>query len=404
MLSMVAVILLILAAGAYSLFRTLPTRPGINEVSNPDGIVNLSFTPNPLSVEPDSEHDLTLNLDTGGELATGVSVVIDYDPSLLTVLSVTRGDFFTNSLSDATIENGQIKFTYVVAPDSGGIEGSGTVALVRIKSSSVDSRLSFSSQTMATVISRQTNALKTASDAVITVVAVEPSTEPSTKPSSEPSAEPSTSAAPTYGKATLRVASDPTCTNLALAWDKVANAPGYYLDLSETHNFTNYKSSPRLSSDKSSYTFIGLKHNTQYYARITLASIPNFPQHSAILEVRTKDCSSTNPEDTNSSTTTPSPSPSPTPSPTPAPTKKPNVLSNLISNFTKSSTSKTSPSPSPSVSPQPSPSTLSGSLNDIFGESPQALNEPAKSNLNFFQKVILGWKAILQDIFGISLK
>lgn len=398
-----------LILGGFLLLRQPSQQISINEVNNQEGSIVLALSPAALELAPNTESTLTLSIDTKGSRVSGVAVELDFEPNNLQVLEVNQGSFLANTLSSPKITGGQVAFTFAAPPDSGGIEGTGTLATIKIKSSAESARLSFTTQTQAYAVEHPTNWLKSASDANITVNSALPSASPSILPSPDPSspadsADPADSANPiTYNKTSLKLGGDPTCTNLSLAWDKVSNAPGYHVDISESANFTNYKSSGKLASSKSTHTFTGLTHNTRYYARITLADIPGFPQFSQAFEANTKNCSSNNTSGT-SSTPTPDPTnaPAPTPSPTPSPSPTPkSLVQKIISGFSKSPSPKPSPSlqPAPSLAPPASPSPFDGSLNDIFTETP--LNSIADSSEpGLLQKILLGWSAIFQRLFG----
>lgn len=104
---------------------------------------------------------------------------------------------------------------------------------------------------------------------------------------------------------------------------------------------------------------------------------------------------------------TPSPTPTTTPAPsqavaaTPAPTKK--SISQAINNLVKPK----SPSPKPSVLPSPSPLASFvpaspadfGKLNDIFTSPTPTIAPAATAPPTFFQKIFLGWKALLLRLF-----
>ncbi len=341
-----------------------PTSPiHINEVRYETGSVDLSFSPTTLELDPNTTQDLTLTINANNSLVNAVVVELEYDPATLTVNSITQGDFLSNTLSSGTIADGKLRFTYAAPPDSGGIDGFGTLAIISITSSNVDSILSFNTQTQAVVAESNSNALHTATDSFITITSVNDSIND-------------------YPTTSLTLAANPTCTNISLSWDPIKNAPGYYLDLSTTDNFTNFNSSNRLSGSTIRHTFTNLSDNTHYYARITLASIPNFPQFSSIFQVNTKDCSIA---DNNNQNNTPTPIPTSTPIITPTPSSTPLPTQTSLIDTT----------------PQSNQPNFTGTLNDIFDSKSQDQDVPPTNNPGFFQRIFLGWRAIFNRLSSI---
>ncbi len=126
------------------------------------GSINLFFDPPTASLQLGSTIDLNLKISTEGSTkATGVTVDLAYDPSLIQIVSVTRGDFFSSALEDADIVSEGVSFTYVTPPSSGGRSGSGTVATIKVKSLKPgSSNISFRPGTVATAYAVEGNTLK----------------------------------------------------------------------------------------------------------------------------------------------------------------------------------------------------------------------------------------------------
>ena len=390
----IALTLTIVAGFGYSSYQPAVI-PRIAEVSHSTGTVNLALSPATINIDPNTSQDIIVTINSDNNHTTAVAVELEYDPTTLTVNSITQGDFLSNSLSSAKIEGGKVKFTYAAPPDSGGTEGSGTLATISVTSKEVDSILSFNTQTIATTKESitydadgkpiSTNALHTALDSKVVI-----------NPADDPADDP----AENYLTTSLRTTTNPTCTNISLSWDSVNNAPGYYVNISKNNSFTDHISSNKLSGSTNSYTFTSLDHNTTYYSRITLASIPDFPQYSPVFEVKTKDCSPA---------TSPTPTPSNSPTPTPSITPSPSPTGNIITRIFK----RSSPTPKPSASPRsrgssltsPPPATnridFTGSLNDIFGTQPEESTPSESSTPGFFQRIILGWQAIFSKLTSI---
>lgn len=130
-------------------------------VETPQGHINLSlFTPYSYLV-PQQSNDLVLTIHSDGH-ATGISAEFSYDREQLQVLSVTQGDFFANTLSAAKIANGKVTFTYVVPPDSGGKQGEGTVATIKVKPTTTTPSVTWTmtDNTLATATEDTGNSIK----------------------------------------------------------------------------------------------------------------------------------------------------------------------------------------------------------------------------------------------------
>jgi len=157
--------LLAIAYYAYSrLPRVTPQPVGINEVGALSPMVSLSL---PGSIQAnDSEIALDLQIDSGSALVAAVQAELTYDPSKISGLSVAQGDFLTDKLVAAKVDNGKITFVYTAPLGSGGKTGSGKLATLKFKASD-DSEIKFSSNTMVAVIGSTTNALKSATGTII---------------------------------------------------------------------------------------------------------------------------------------------------------------------------------------------------------------------------------------------
>lgn len=75
-------------------------------------------------------------------------------------------------------------------------------------------------------------------------------------------------------------AGTPSCGQIKYTWGAISGATGYYVDISQDVNFSQFISSGRLSPSTTTFTFTGLENGKSYYARITLTDIPNFPQYT----------------------------------------------------------------------------------------------------------------------------
>ncbi|MBT7912361.1 hypothetical protein HN588_00470 [Candidatus Bathyarchaeota archaeon] len=190
--------------------------PRIAQVSHPTGTVKLTLSPSTLNTNPNSTQVITLTADSGGSNVSAIQAELEYDPTTLTVNSVTQGDFLANSLSTAKIENGRVKFAYAAPPDSGGINGSGTLATISITTSSTNSRLSFTTETQAATTQSKTNALLSAIDANIVV---DPESPDSPIPSSSPTPQSSPTVASINSTSTQETPDYPDSQNSDYNYD-----------------------------------------------------------------------------------------------------------------------------------------------------------------------------------------
>jgi hypothetical protein len=132
------------------------------------GPIKLSLTPAGSSVAANTTINLTLSIDTGTEKATAAAVELAYLPGkCVTPITVTKGDFLTVVLSAPKVTGNKISFTYAVPPQSGGKQGTGTLATITTGPTMASCVLSITKNTLAAAIGFPGNALASASDAVI---------------------------------------------------------------------------------------------------------------------------------------------------------------------------------------------------------------------------------------------
>ncbi len=167
------IVLFTVAAMGFFIYKVLapvPQKIGINEVTT-SGHITLTLSDNVPSnlptytpkFTPGKTKQLRLYIDTSTVKSSGVTVEITYPPSILSIESVTNGGFFSQVLGTPTFTNGKIAFTYGATPDSGGVNGSGTVATITVKAlKEGPATLGFGAPTVATAIGIETNDLLSA--------------------------------------------------------------------------------------------------------------------------------------------------------------------------------------------------------------------------------------------------
>jgi len=419
----IALVALVVAGGALYSVRTKHTITPVQiaEITNTNGSVNLSLLAAKTNLAPQEETTITLKFDAPTTPINVASVDISYNPDLLTISNVTKGEKFVTELVPASTSNGKITFTYGVAvAANAGQTGQGTIATFTVKAKTVGAaNLTFNDSTQVLVSGASTNALREITNTTLTIAdpnastttspstnasssspstspSLEPSVSPSTTPSTDPSTTPSTSpsTSPTSSPVVNKPAS-PTnlrynCysngTRITLRWDEVTGATSYSLTLDQKDG-DNDQTTTSTRAEKD----LDIKSNTTYIWKVAASKDSVSGDSATVADIK---CTGNNA----SATPTPSPTPTPTPTPTPAPTKK--SLSQTVSNIFKPK----SPSPSPSLKSSPvplasfvpsSPISSPGSLADIFA-SPSSEPSPNNrtDNTSFISKIFIGWQAL----------
>ena len=354
---------LILVGAYFWYWHPLTTQVGINFIGTESGTVSLTFDPGALSLNPGSTTTLDLTINAGDSHVSGAQIELTYDSAKFAPPSVALGSFLPNVLVPVKVASGKITFTVVAPPDSGGKTGVGTLAMITLKPSAVgSSSLSFGDSNAVYVVGSQTNAIKVASDASLTVSPATPETP------SKPTGLRSTCT--TDGK------------EITLRWDAVSGADSYKIHAYQTDG----------NDDQSTSDIVGTEH------QLTIN-----PGHPYAWWVKTTKAGVDSEEAGISSVTCPASSPTPTPVSTAKPTTKPTAKPTIKPTVTLSTSSEPiSPRPDPSLIPLPSTATF-GSLNDIFKNKDLVTDTPklATTKPNFFQMLALGWQAIFAQLASL---
>ena len=188
-------ILAILFVGYYT-YRTVfrPQPIDINQVTGGSGSVTLALTPANSTQNANTTRDLTLSINAGSGHVSGAQVEITFDSTKCVTPVVSQGSFLTGTpLVPASVSNGKITFTYIAPPASGGATGSGTLATITTGPKNLACRLTFTTNTEVYVTENTTtNALASASDAVINLPGA--SSTPTPTPTSTPLVSPTPTA------------------------------------------------------------------------------------------------------------------------------------------------------------------------------------------------------------------
>lgn len=131
--------------------------------------VTLSFTPDKAGLSKGELASLNININTGGEKVSAVELILAYDPKIISLEDVRAGAFFPNAtVLNKTIDKKQGRLSFAF----GGTQaksGTGIAAVIKLKGLAAGmANLDLSSSQVAS-IGNQTNTLKTAGRAKITV-------------------------------------------------------------------------------------------------------------------------------------------------------------------------------------------------------------------------------------------
>lgn len=413
---------LLLAAIAY--LRPQPLQ--IAEIKNESGTVDLSFSPNTLTLKPNESATVQVAYSSGETHFTAVHTEISYDPTLFELSSPTLHPSFPTHFIAPKIESGKLTFAVGVATGANtGVTGNGHVLTFTLKALKVgNANLGFSAETLATTTESPTNSLRSLSS--LSVEVAEPvtiTTSPSPSPNdtictqiagtclnssgtcttytdgcqhAERCATPVTqcnltSPSPSPSTPSVTKPNSPTnlkynCynngTRITLRWDSVSQVDGYETVLDQKDGDAD-KSQTSARSELD----LDIKPNTPYTWK--LASLRSGLKSDY---VTLNDLKCSGEQNQNSQSPNP-PTPAPTPSPTvtPSPSKKP--LTQQLSEVFKK------PSPTPlstptKVYPTSTPSSDPGSLADIFVEPTPAGSANPVAEPSLISKIFLGWQAL----------
>ena len=374
-LSTPLIILSLITLGVMAWYSKPTSAPlKINLVGGSDGNIELSLTPATKTITPNTKVDLALTANvTGTAKLDGIDAELTYSGVCGTPI-VTQGTFLANSLSDAKVESGSIKFSYSKPTNVAEIIGSGPVATISLTPTLVgDCTFAFTENTLAVSTDKVTNDLKSATGSTVTIAAAEASVSPSVTASASPSTTPEKPAKPTGLRSNCLGGGD----KITLRWDSVSGADSYKLRLDQKDG-TNDKSVDGLTKTDSEQTIIP-DQKYSWWVHATKSGVDS--EEAKVDEVI---CAKA----TTASTATP------TPTPTPKPTVKPTVKPTS----TPKATIKPSSTPTTSIIPIASPASF-GSLNDIFTDKNVMTDAPKSTTKpSFFAQIALGWQAIFTQL------
>ncbi|MBI4089440.1 MAG: hypothetical protein HY424_01875 [Candidatus Levybacteria bacterium] len=134
-------------------------------------------------------YSLPINIATGTNKVTAVQLELQYDPLILTNISVSPGSFFQNPvvlLNQIDTKTGRISYAFGINPTDQGVAGQGTVAILNFKAlTSEKTAIIFLPKTLVAAEGTTQSVLKTTINATFTLEKLS-STPPN---SSSPSAQ-----------------------------------------------------------------------------------------------------------------------------------------------------------------------------------------------------------------------
>jgi hypothetical protein len=145
-------------------FRAQPI--SINEVAiaaKVPSTVILSLVAPSSYLAPNQEVDINVQIATGKAKVTAVQANLLYDPTKLSVISVTPSNLLPAVLAKANISDGKVSFIYGATPSSGGYDGTGTLATLKVKPLvATTSSISFAAQTQVSAVGSTESVLRAA--------------------------------------------------------------------------------------------------------------------------------------------------------------------------------------------------------------------------------------------------
>lgn len=168
----------------------------VAQVTGGTGTITLSLTPATAAVAANTPTNLNLVVNTGTSKISAIQAELTYSDSCLTP-SVTQGSFLENTLASAKVASGKITFAYAATPDSGGVQGTGTIATIQTGPKTGNCVIAFTANTIAGAIGVETNALGSANDATINLQGGAASGTPTPTPTSTPTPTPAATSTPT---------------------------------------------------------------------------------------------------------------------------------------------------------------------------------------------------------------
>lgn len=193
---------LILSSLGLFIYRSIQSSK-IYEVTESPQNIQLTITPNPLVIKPNEESIITINLDTNSHPVQSGLIELNYDPKIISITQIIKGDFFSNRVIPSSISDGIAMVNYSIPSEmASGKTGLGTIVSFKLKGlSEGETAITFSDNTD---IIPPENIVNSENISVIThpalvkissqeIITSSPSPSPISSPSATPEPSPVTS-------------------------------------------------------------------------------------------------------------------------------------------------------------------------------------------------------------------
>jgi hypothetical protein len=132
----------------------------------------LTFSPASITKAVDDQFSVNVQIDTGANSVTAVKLDIAFDATKLEAMSITNGEFAPKISASGTVAPGTASITVAAASTAQPINGTGTIAILRMRGKAGTGgpiSMTFGSTTFVSSLNETTNALTTTQPAVITI-------------------------------------------------------------------------------------------------------------------------------------------------------------------------------------------------------------------------------------------
>lgn len=199
--TIILIILLSVVTGVLVYLAVTPKQPTTEEpitvaapTPTPVAQTMLAFMPNPLTIASPSG-SVDVQIDTGTNNVTAVQLEVEYDPKVVTNVTLKPGSFFQNPvelLSNIDTKNGKISYAIGILPSDNPQKGQGTVATLSFRTNlgvGQATQIKFLPKTLVTASGITSSVLKS-SGAPLLILRQSP-TPPQSGPTPPPQANPS---------------------------------------------------------------------------------------------------------------------------------------------------------------------------------------------------------------------
>ncbi len=172
LIAITALLLVIAMAPKQTIAPSYPQQI-IRPTPTPFAQTTLTFSPTPLTIASPSG-SIDVAIDTGANNVTAVQLELSYDPSTLTNIKITPGDFFENPvifpITKIDKTKGTISYALAIPPAGTARKGQGrivTISFSTLMKAGQQTQIGFLPKTLVTASGATQSVLKTSNDAAI---------------------------------------------------------------------------------------------------------------------------------------------------------------------------------------------------------------------------------------------